>query len=156
MWGSGTKWTWDCGIITTAGGSATTMGGGPMLMFTLTSARAGPENPNATVTAARRHHHTLSNLSSCTSLPVVRGKTSRQPILFNPDGMEPTSRSISLIIRDYHGCRGKTDQSGGGRRASAAGDRLKLFGFLLPLVFLLIVSMTWAVTEVTESILRRT
>ena len=35
------------------------------------------------------------------------------------------------------------------------GIRLKLFGFLLPLVFLLIVSMTWAVTEVTESILRR-
>lgn len=35
------------------------------------------------------------------------------------------------------------------------GIRLKLFGFLLPLVFLLIVSMTWVVTEVTESILRQ-
>jgi putative nucleotidyltransferase with HDIG domain len=35
------------------------------------------------------------------------------------------------------------------------GIRLKLFGVLLPLVILLIVSMTWVVTEVTESILRR-
>jgi len=35
------------------------------------------------------------------------------------------------------------------------GIRLKLLGVLLPLVFLLIVSMTWVVTEVTESILRR-
>jgi len=36
-----------------------------------------------------------------------------------------------------------------------AGIRLKLFGFLLPLVFLLIVSVTWVVSEVTESTLRR-
>ncbi|HEU4950188.1 MAG TPA: HD domain-containing phosphohydrolase [Candidatus Deferrimicrobiaceae bacterium] len=35
------------------------------------------------------------------------------------------------------------------------GIRLKLFGFLLPLVFLLIVTMAWVVTEVTESILRQ-
>jgi putative nucleotidyltransferase with HDIG domain len=35
------------------------------------------------------------------------------------------------------------------------GIRLKLFGVLLPLVFLLIGSMTWVITGVTESILRR-
>jgi putative nucleotidyltransferase with HDIG domain len=35
------------------------------------------------------------------------------------------------------------------------GIRLKLFGVLLPLVFLLIVSVTWAVSEVTQSTLRR-
>jgi len=32
---------------------------------------------------------------------------------------------------------------------------MKLFGFLLPLVFLLIVSVTWVVTEVTKATLRR-
>src|SRR3972149_9281351 len=35
------------------------------------------------------------------------------------------------------------------------GIRLKLFSFLLPLVFLLIAVVTWVVTEVTESALRR-
>ena len=44
---------------------------------------------------------------------------------------------------------------GGFERRSGVGIRLKLFGFLLPLVILLIVSMTWAVTEVTQSTLRR-
>ena len=40
-------------------------------------------------------------------------------------------------------------------RRIGVGIRLKLFGFLLPLVFLLIVSVTWMVTEVTQSTLRR-
>jgi putative nucleotidyltransferase with HDIG domain len=38
---------------------------------------------------------------------------------------------------------------------AGAGIRLKLFGFLLPLAFLLIGSVTWVVTEVTKSTLRR-
>jgi len=40
-------------------------------------------------------------------------------------------------------------------RRVGPGIRLKLFGFLLPLAFLLIVSVTWVVTEVTQSTLRR-
>ena len=40
-------------------------------------------------------------------------------------------------------------------RRVGVGIRLKLFGFLLPLVFLLILAATWAVTEVTQSTLRR-
>jgi putative nucleotidyltransferase with HDIG domain len=44
---------------------------------------------------------------------------------------------------------------GGVERRVGAGIRLKLLGFLLPLVFLLIVSVTWMVTEVTKSTLRR-
>jgi sensor histidine kinase regulating citrate/malate metabolism len=35
------------------------------------------------------------------------------------------------------------------------GTRMKVFGILLPFVFLLIVSVTWVVTEVTQSTLRR-
>jgi putative nucleotidyltransferase with HDIG domain len=45
--------------------------------------------------------------------------------------------------------------SGGIERRVGVGIRLKLFGFLLPLVFLLIASVTWMVTEVTKSALRR-
>ncbi len=41
------------------------------------------------------------------------------------------------------------------RRRFSPGIRLKLFGFLLPLAFLLIVTVTWAVTEITDSELRR-
>ena len=44
---------------------------------------------------------------------------------------------------------------GGIERRVGPGIRLKLFAFLLPLVFLLIVSVTWVVTEVTQSTLRR-
>ena len=44
---------------------------------------------------------------------------------------------------------------GGIERRVRVGIRLKLFGFLLLLVILLIVSVTWAVTEVTQSTLRR-
>ena len=44
---------------------------------------------------------------------------------------------------------------GGIERRVGVGIRLKLFGFLLPLVFLLIVSVTLIVTEVTKSTLRR-
>ncbi|MDD5763452.1 MAG: hypothetical protein PHP88_13235, partial [bacterium] len=44
---------------------------------------------------------------------------------------------------------------GGIERRVGLGIRLKLFGFLLPLVFLLIVTVTWMVTEVTQSTLRR-
>jgi len=44
---------------------------------------------------------------------------------------------------------------GGIERRVGVGIRLKLFGFLLPLVFLLIVTVTWVVTEVTKSTLRR-
>jgi hypothetical protein len=44
---------------------------------------------------------------------------------------------------------------GGFERRVGVGIRLKLFGFLLPLIVLLIVSMTWVVTEVTQSTLRR-
>jgi len=44
---------------------------------------------------------------------------------------------------------------GGIERRVGAGIRLKLFGFLLPLVFLLIASVTWMVTEVTKATLRR-
>ena len=44
---------------------------------------------------------------------------------------------------------------GGIERRVGVGIRLKLFGFLLPLVFLLIASVTWVVTEVTKSTLRR-
>jgi putative nucleotidyltransferase with HDIG domain len=44
---------------------------------------------------------------------------------------------------------------GGIERRVGVGIRLKLFGFLLPLVFLLIVSVTLMVTEVTKSTLRR-
>jgi len=40
-------------------------------------------------------------------------------------------------------------------RRIGIGIRLKLFGFLLPLVFLLIASVTWVVTEVTQATLRR-
>ncbi|MBP2683607.1 MAG: metal dependent phosphohydrolase [Deltaproteobacteria bacterium] len=40
-------------------------------------------------------------------------------------------------------------------RRIGPGIRLKLFGFLLPLAILLIVSVTWVVTEVTQSTLRR-
>ena len=39
-------------------------------------------------------------------------------------------------------------------RRVGVGIRLKLFGFLLPLVFLLIVTMTWVVTVVTKNTLR--
>ena len=51
--------------------------------------------------------------------------------------------------------RVKVTGPGGFERRVGVGIRLKLFGFLLPLVVLLIVSMTWAVTEVTQSTLRR-
>ena len=44
---------------------------------------------------------------------------------------------------------------GGIERRVGVGIRLKLFAFLLPLVFLLIASVTWVVTEVTKSTLRR-
>ncbi|MCP2501688.1 MAG: HD domain-containing protein [Deltaproteobacteria bacterium] len=44
---------------------------------------------------------------------------------------------------------------GGIERRVGIGIRLKLFGFLLPLAFLLIASVTWVVTEVTKSTLRR-
>lgn len=44
---------------------------------------------------------------------------------------------------------------GGIERRVGIGIRLKLFGFLLPLAFLLIVTVTWTVTEVTQSTLRR-
>jgi len=44
---------------------------------------------------------------------------------------------------------------GGIERRVGIGIRLKLFGFLLPLVFLLITSVTWVVTEVTKDSLRR-
>lgn len=44
---------------------------------------------------------------------------------------------------------------GGIERRVGVGIRLKLFGFLLPLVFLLIVSVTWMVTEFTNAALRR-
>jgi putative nucleotidyltransferase with HDIG domain len=40
-------------------------------------------------------------------------------------------------------------------RRVGIGIRLKLFGFLLPLVFLLVGSVTWTVTEVTKASLRR-
>ncbi len=46
-------------------------------------------------------------------------------------------------------------QEGGGRGGFAPGIRMKLFGFLLPLVFLLIVTVAYAVTEITEYTLRR-
>ena len=50
----------------------------------------------------------------------------------------------------------KTETGPGGiERRVGVGIRLKLFGFLLPLVFLLIASVTWVVTEVTKSTLRR-
>jgi putative nucleotidyltransferase with HDIG domain len=44
---------------------------------------------------------------------------------------------------------------GGIERRVGIGIRLKLFGFLLPLVFLLIASATWVVTEVTKVTMRR-
>jgi putative nucleotidyltransferase with HDIG domain len=44
---------------------------------------------------------------------------------------------------------------GGIERRVGVGIRLKLFGFLLPLVILLIVTVTWGVTEVTKFTLRR-
>ncbi|MBP2668576.1 MAG: putative phosphohydrolase [Deltaproteobacteria bacterium] len=44
---------------------------------------------------------------------------------------------------------------GGERRRFSPGIRMKLFGFLLPLVFLLIVTVAYAVTEITEFALRR-
>jgi putative nucleotidyltransferase with HDIG domain len=50
---------------------------------------------------------------------------------------------------------GKETGPGGIERRVGVGIRLKLFGFLLPLVFLLIVAVTWVVTEVTQSTLRR-
>src|SRR5512141_1870591 len=40
-------------------------------------------------------------------------------------------------------------------RRVKVGIRLKLFGFLLPLVFLLVGAVTWTVTEVTKDTLRR-
>jgi putative nucleotidyltransferase with HDIG domain len=50
---------------------------------------------------------------------------------------------------------GKETGPGGIERRVGVGIRLKLFGFLLPLVFLLITSVTWMVTEVTKATLRR-
>jgi len=44
--------------------------------------------------------------------------------------------------------------AGGIERRVGIGIRLKLFGFLLPLVFLLVASVTWMVTEVTKATLR--
>src|SRR4030042_5887333 len=44
---------------------------------------------------------------------------------------------------------------GGIERRGGVGIRLKLFGFLLPLVILLIVTVTLVVTEVTKLTLRR-
>jgi putative nucleotidyltransferase with HDIG domain len=44
---------------------------------------------------------------------------------------------------------------GGVRGRFSPGIRMKLFGFLLPLVFLLIVTVAFAVTEITEFALRR-
>lgn len=41
------------------------------------------------------------------------------------------------------------------QRRFSPGIRLKLFGFLLPLAFLLIVAVTWAVTGITDSALRK-
>ena len=52
------------------------------------------------------------------------------------------------------GAMEKETGPGGIERRVGAGIRLKLFGFLLPLVFLLIVTVTWVVTEVTKSTLR--
>ena len=50
----------------------------------------------------------------------------------------------------------KTETGPGGiERRVGVGIRLKMFGFLLPLVFLLIASVTWVVTEVTQATLRR-
>ena len=49
----------------------------------------------------------------------------------------------------------KTIGPGGMERRVGVGIRLKLFGFLLPLVFLLIASVTWMVTEVTQATLKR-
>jgi len=43
---------------------------------------------------------------------------------------------------------------GGIERRIGAGIRLKLFGFLFPLVFLLVASVTWMVTEVTKAAMR--
>ncbi len=53
------------------------------------------------------------------------------------------------------GVEGKGAVPGRIERRVGAGIRLKLFGFLLPLAFLLIVSVTLSVTEVTRSTLRR-
>jgi HAMP domain-containing protein len=50
---------------------------------------------------------------------------------------------------------GKETGPGGIERRVGVGIRLKLFGFLLPLVILLIVTVTLVVTEVTKSTLRR-
>jgi putative nucleotidyltransferase with HDIG domain len=44
---------------------------------------------------------------------------------------------------------------GGIERRAGVGIRLKLFGFLLPLVILLIGAVTWMVTEMTQNTLRR-
>ena len=52
------------------------------------------------------------------------------------------------------GAEEKQTEPGGIERRVGIGIRLKLFGFLLPLVFLLIASMTWVVTEVTQSTMR--
>ena len=49
---------------------------------------------------------------------------------------------------------GKETGPGGIERRVGVGIRLKLFGFLLPLVFLLIVTVTWVVTVVTKNTLR--
>jgi len=51
--------------------------------------------------------------------------------------------------------RERHEGTGGIERRVGIGIRLKLFGFLLPLVFLLIASVTWMVTEVTKATLRR-
>ncbi len=49
----------------------------------------------------------------------------------------------------------KTTGPGGIERRVGVGIRLKLFGFLLPLVFLLVASVTWMVTEITQATLKR-
>ena len=51
--------------------------------------------------------------------------------------------------------RERHEGAGGIERRVGIGIRLKLFGFLLPLVFLLVASVTWMVTEVTKATLRR-
>src|SRR3970040_768215 len=100
MLGSGTKWTWDCGIITTSGGWDTMIGGGPRLMLTLTSALAGSENPHAEaiIAPASRHHHTLLEFP-IRNLPA--GWVSSSPVSLPCLSLPPPLVSFHFAFRIY-------------------------------------------------------
>src|SRR5512135_2233595 len=129
-------------------------------MLTFTSARAGTENPIAAARAApaSRHRNPFPEFVICHLLSSrsSTAKTTERSDLFIRDNIEPP---IPFHHRVLYMIAMKIEETGIGpggiERRGGLGIRLKLFGFLLPLVVLLVVSVTWMVTEVAKSTLRR-